>query len=331
MKQKIQLTRQDYASKEEVRWCPGCGDYAVLAAVQKVLAEVEEKPEDVVFVSGIGCSSRFPYYLNTYGFHTIHGRAPTIATGLKMVRPELKVWVVTGDGDGLSIGAHHLLHLMRRNVNVKVLLLNNRIYGLTKGQSSPTSVVGQTTKSMPWGTMETAFSPMTLALAAHCSFVARSIDIDTPHLTSVLQAAAKFEGSAFIEIFQNCPVFNEGAFAAFAERPVRGANTLVIGPDAAPLTFNDGTQGLRWNGASFEIVGAGQASVFDPKCDRAMAYALSELNFPGFPVPVGVFNHVERPTYEGQWEQLHREEAGKKGNPSLSELLAGNRTWRRTT
>lgn len=206
------FTKKDYASDQEVRWCPGCGDYAILASVQKVLADLQRKPENTVFISGIGCASRFPYYMNAYGFHTIHGRAPTVATGLKLMRPELDVWVITGDGDGLSIGGNHLMHLMRRNVNVNILLFNNRIYGLTKGQVSPTSEFGKTTKTTPLGSIDQPLDPVAIALAAGCSFVARVVDIDTESLRAVLKSAALHEGTSFVEIYQNCNVFNDGAF-----------------------------------------------------------------------------------------------------------------------
>lgn len=224
------LTKKDFESDQEVRWCPGCGDYAILSNVQKVLADLQRKPENTVFISGIGCSSRFPYYMNTYGFHTIHGRAPTFATGLKLMRPELDVWIVTGDGDGLSIGGNHLIHLMRRNVNVTVLLCNNRIYGLTKGQISPTSEIGKVTKTTPKGSIDQPLDPIALALSVGCSFVARAIDIDTQGMQSVLKRAALHEGTSFVEIYQNCNVFNDGAFDTFADRSIRDERTLRFDP-----------------------------------------------------------------------------------------------------
>src|SRR5487761_2474575 len=211
------LTRKDFESDQEVRWCPGCGDYAILSAVQAVFAELGVRRENIVFISGIGCSSRFPYYMNTYGFHTIHGRAPALATGLKVSRPDLDVWVVTGDGDGLSIGGNHLIHALRRNIDFNILLFNNRIYGLTKGQYSPTSEVGKVTKSTPMGSLDFPFNPVSLALGAEAPFVARTIDSDRKHLTAVLRAAADHRGTAFVEIYQNCPIFNDDAFAPVTE------------------------------------------------------------------------------------------------------------------
>ena len=215
------LTRKDYASDQDVRWCPGCGDYAILAQVQKVMAQLGVERENTVFVSGIGCSSRFPYYMNTYGFHSIHGRAPALATGLKLARPDLSVWVVTGDGDGLSIGGNHLIHILRRNLNVNILLFNNEVYGLTKGQYSPTSRVGQVTKSSPHGSVDPPFDPLMLALGASATFVARTIDVETKHLGQVLQRAASYKGTSFVEILQNCPVFNDGVFDDVSDRATK--------------------------------------------------------------------------------------------------------------
>src|SRR5262250_3435459 len=225
------LTRKDFVSDQEVRWCPGCGDYAILAQVQKTMPEFGIEPHNVVFISGIGCSSRFPYYMNTYGFHTIHGRAPAIATGLKVSRPDLDVWVATGDGDALSIGGNHTIHMLRRNIGLKILLFNNRIYGLTKGQYSPTSEQGKVTKSTPFGSLDTPFNPVSLALGAEASFVARSIDSDRKHLTSVLRAAADHRGAAFIEIYQNCPIYNDDAFAPVTEPGPREHNVVRLEHD----------------------------------------------------------------------------------------------------
>src|SRR5690242_5180812 len=221
---KLKLTKKDLESDQDVRWCPGCGDYAILATVQRTLAQLGVKRETTVFVSGIGCSSRFPYYMNTYGFHTIHGRAPAIASGLKITRPELDVWVITGDGDGLSIGGNHMIHALRRNVNLKILLFNNQIYGLTKGQYSPTSELGKVTKSTPFGSLDFPFNPVALALGAEASFVARSLDIDRAHLTGVLRRMAAHRGAAFVEIYQNCNIFNDGAFELLTGKETKAAN-----------------------------------------------------------------------------------------------------------
>jgi len=225
------LNANDYASSESVRWCPGCGDYAVLKSMQKALATMQLKKSDCVFVSGIGCAGRFPYYLDTFGFHTVHGRAPTIATGLKLTRPELNVWVITGDGDGLSIGASHLMHIMRRNVNVTILLFNNQVYGLTKGQYSPTSPIGQRSKSTPYGSIDKPLKPLSVALAAGCSFVARGLDRNTKHLSDLLVSANAHNGTAFIEIYQNCPVFNDGVFSQFEHKGESNENMRYIQSD----------------------------------------------------------------------------------------------------
>src|SRR5881394_40665 len=231
-----ELTKKDFVSNQEVRWCPGCGDYAILNNVQKLMPELGIPREKLVFVSGIGCSSRFPYYMNTYGFHSIHGRAPAIATGLKMANPDLNVWMVTGDGDALSIGGNHLIHALRRNVDLKILLFDNRIYGLTKGQASPTSELGKKTKSSPFGTVDRPFNPLTLALGAGATFVARSVATDTVHLAQVLRRAAQHKGAAFVQIWQNCPVFNDGAFDSWAERDVRD-EALIKLEHGKPLLF----------------------------------------------------------------------------------------------
>lgn len=325
----VNLTKEDFASDQEVRWCPGCGDYAILASMQKVLPELGIKKENMVFISGIGCSSRFPYYLNTYGFHTIHGRAPTIATGLKIARPDLSVWVITGDGDGLSIGANHLLHLMRRNVNVTVLLFNNRIYGLTKGQYSPTSEKGKKTKTTPFGSIDEPFSPIALALAAGCSFVARAIDVDSQGLQWVLKEAAKHQGTSFVEIYQNCNVFNDGAFANISDRTLRAERTVTLQP-GKPLLFGQNQEkALRYNGVDFEVVSASDEKIYVHENDIsiAMSIKLNELAFPDFPVPIGIFRAVSRPAYE---EEVHAQvKDAKERNPaaSLHSLLRSGKTW----
>ncbi len=328
------LSRDDFVSDQEVRWCPGCGDYAILASVQKVLPELGIKRENTVFVSGIGCSSRFPYYMNTFGFHTIHGRAPTIATGLKIARPELSVWVITGDGDGLSIGTNHLLHLMRRNVDVTVLLFNNRIYGLTKGQYSPTSEKGKKTKTTPMGSLDHPFDPVHLALAAGCSFVARSIDVDSKHLQWVLKEAALHKGTSFVEIYQNCNVFNDGAFTSISDRSVRANNTVTIEP-GSPLVFGANSEkGLSFNGNDFEVISMDENDaqsrvyVHQNEPSVAMAMKLNELTHPDFPVPVGIFRAIERPTYEQEVAEQVAQSQENHPNASLEALLHSGKTWK---
>ncbi len=327
------LNRESFASDQEVRWCPGCGDYAILASVQKVLPELGIKRENTVFVSGIGCSSRFPYYMNTFGFHTIHGRAPTVATGLKLARPELSVWVVTGDGDGLSIGTNHLLHLMRRNVDVTILLFNNRIYGLTKGQYSPTSEKGKKTKTTPLGSLDHPFDPVHLALAAGCSFVARSIDVDSKHLQWVLKEAALHKGTSFVEIYQNCNVFNDGAFTSISDRSVRANNTVTLEP-GSPVTFGQNNEkGLAFKNGEFEIIAmdsadAQQVYVHQNEESIAMAIKLNELSHPEFPVPTGIFRAIPRPIYEEEVAQQVATSQAQMPNASLEGLLHSGKTWK---
>jgi len=331
-------TRQDFTSDQIVRWCPGCGDYSILAQMQRVMPNICEKlgilRENVVFVSGIGCSSRFPYYMNTYGFHGIHGRAPTIASGLKASRPELSVWVATGDGDGLSIGGNHLIHCLRRNIDLKILLFNNRIYGLTKGQYSPTSELGKKTKSSPMGTVEHPMNPVCLALAAEATFVARTVDTDTKHLQAVLERAAEHKGAAFIEIFQNCNVFNDGAFFSFTERDVRDDKTVLL-EHGKPLIFGkDRKKAIRLNGVRPEVVeltdgtGPGDLLIHDEKADSpTLAYLLSQFGEPNFPIPLGVYRCVDKPVYEVLMEEQIRAAVQKMGKGNLKALLGSGDTW----
>jgi len=329
------LTRADFATDQTVRWCPGCGDYAILAQVQKVMPELGIPRENIVFVSGIGCSSRFPYYMNTYGFHSIHGRAPTIATGLKVSRPELSVWVVTGDGDGLSIGGNHLIHAMRRNLDLKILLFNNRIYGLTKGQYSPTSEFGKKTKSSPFGTAEQPINPLGVALASECTFVARSVDIDTHHLSSMVERAAAHKGTAFIEIYQNCNIFNDHAFDSFAAREVR-SDQMVQLEHGRPLVFGkDRNKGVRLRGVHPEVVTLGENGVTEKDLlvhdesaqEPTLAYLLSRMNHPDYPVPVGVFYRAERPRLEEIVEQQSIQATARLGAGSVERLLNSGATW----
>jgi len=329
-------TAKDFTSDQEVRWCPGCGDYAVLAAVRSFLPELGLKRENVVFVSGIGCSSRFPYYLNTYGMHSIHGRAPTIATGLAVTRPDLSVFVVTGDGDALSIGGNHLIHLMRRNVNLTVLLFNNRIYGLTKGQYSPTSEVGKITKSTPMGSIDQPFNPLSLVLGAEAGFVARAIDADRKQLTEVLRAATAHRGTSFVEIFQDCPIFNDGAFDLIRKGGDDAKQRLVPLRHGEPIRFGledeygvvrseDGF-GLRI--APISEVGEDAVIIHDAhRPDPSLAFALSRLSDQDLTHTVtGIFRNVDRPTYDdGAREQVRHAKETKTAD--LGSLLRGQDTW----
>ena len=329
------LTKKDFQSDQEVRWCPGCGDYAILSAVQSIFPELGIPREKFVVVSGIGCSSRFPYYLETYGFHSIHGRAPAVASGLKMTRPELDVWVVTGDGDALSIGGNHLIHALRRNVGLKILLFNNRIYGLTKGQYSPTSETGKRTKSTPVGSVDLPFNPLSVALGAGASFVARSVDIFQPHLKSVLKRAAQHRGSAFVEIYQNCNIFNDQAFSRITDKEGRQEQALYL-EHGKPLVFGKGSsRGLRLAGPDLEIVeldkdGASedQCLVWDEKrMDPSLAFQLAQLDAPPFPVPLGVLRAVELPAYEDGVVSQIQDQAERLGSGKLEELIGAGDIW----
>ncbi|MFN0149031.1 MAG: 2-oxoacid:ferredoxin oxidoreductase subunit beta [Dehalococcoidia bacterium] len=323
-------TRKDFVSDQEVRWCPGCGDYAILAQMQKVLPDLGVRKENLVFVSGIGCSSRFPYYVESYGFHSIHGRALTVATGLKTARPELTVFVVTGDGDGLSIGGNHLLHAMRRNVDLNVILFNNRIYGLTKGQFSPTSEMGKVTKSSPYGTTEAPLNPIRIALAAGATFVARTVDRDIKHLEQTLSQAAHHKGISFVEVYQNCNIFNDGAFSPFAEKEVRQDKMLYL-EDGKPLRFGtDRQHGIRLNGFAPEIVEDTASDngliVHDVKANAVLSNILVGMDYPAFPVPVGVFRDVDAPTFD-EMVAAQVDTAKAKGTPDFQTLLNGPETW----
>jgi 2-oxoglutarate ferredoxin oxidoreductase subunit beta len=333
--------RKDFTSDQEVRWCPGCGDYAVLAAVQGFLPDLGLKRENIVFVSGIGCAARFPYYLNTYGMHSIHGRAPAIATGLATTRSDLSVWVVTGDGDALSIGGNHLIHALRRNVNMKILLFNNRIYGLTKGQYSPTSEPGKVTKSTPMGSLDNPFNPVSLALGAEATFVARTIDSDRKHLTSVLSAAAAHRGTALVEIYQNCPIFNDGAFDSMKARSAQdGQSGIIPLTHGEPIRFGaDGGMGVARDPKTGGVrivdvdeVGVDQLLVHDAHAgDPTTAFALSRLTDAGVlqQAPVGIFRQVEQPTYDDQArEQISTAQQGTDDrDAALAGLVAGGDTW----
>jgi 2-oxoglutarate ferredoxin oxidoreductase subunit beta len=326
---------KDFKSDQEVRWCPGCGDYAILAAFQSFLPELDVPRENLVIVSGIGCSSRLPYYVNSYGLHSIHGRAPAIATGLAASRQDLSVWVITGDGDALSIGGNHLIHALRRNVNIKILLFNNRIYGLTKGQYSPTSEQGKVTKSTPYGSLDTPFNPLSLALGAEASFVARTIDSDRKHLTSVLRAAADHRGTAFVEIYQNCPIYNDDAFAPVTEPGSREERVIRL-EQGQPVRFGAaGEHGLRFGPlGSLEVVDAeggadGSHLVHDAHtADPSYAFALSRLDSTDFAhTPIGVFRDVQRPTYDDAMAGQIDAARQRQGDGDLAALLAGSDTW----
>ena len=329
------LKAKDFKSDQEVRWCPGCGDYAILAAFQSFLPELGVPRENVVVISGIGCSSRLPYYVNSYGMHSIHGRASAIASGLATTRRDLSVWVVTGDGDALSIGGNHLIHALRRNVNIKIMLFNNRIYGLTKGQYSPTSEQGKITKSTPFGSLDTPFNPISLALGAEASFVARTIDSDRKHLTSVLRAAADHQGAAFIEIYQNCPIFNDDAFAPLTEPDSREQRVIRL-EHGEPVRFGtDRSRGLRFNShGSLEVVDVAEAGeesllVHDTHAaDPSYAFALSRLDDRDFShTPIGIFRQAPRPSYDELMAAQIEDAKAKQGTGDLAALLAGGDTW----
>ena len=330
----ITHSRADFQTDQEVRWCPGCGDYTILASVQNFLATIDRPREEFVFVSGIGCSSRFPYYVNTYGMHSIHGRAPAIATGISATRPDLSVWVVTGDGDALSIGGNHLIHALRRNVNLKILLFNNQIYGLTKGQYSPTSEEGKRTKSSPAGSIDHPFNPVSLALGAEATFVARTLDMDRAHTTAILEAAYAHQGTALIEIYQNCNVFNDKAFIQLTGKEERAYNRINL-EHGKPIRFGPNNEkAVVLDGPDAKIVDA--ASV-DPSrilvhdetlSNPSVAFALSRLaHGPYSPTPLGIFRRVQRPTYEQVLERQVADAQAKQGPGDLSKLIRSHGTW----
>jgi 2-oxoglutarate ferredoxin oxidoreductase subunit beta len=329
------LKPADFASDQDVRWCPGCGDYSILAQMKKMLPSLGIEREKIVFVSGIGCSSRFPYYLNTYGVHSIHGRAPAIATGLKSVRPDLKVFVITGDGDGLSIGGNHLMHTIRRNLDINIILFNNRIYGLTKGQYSPTSPLGKVTKSTPVGSIDNPLHPLSIAIGCEASFVARSIDVNIKHLTDTLFRAANHKGTAFIEVYQNCNVFNDGAWEYATDRALKTDNVLEL-EHGKPLIFGKNRdKGIRLNGLEPEVVELGKGISEDDLLfhdektpEPSLAYLLSRLRHEdGFPEPIGVFRAVDRPKYDEELNRQVSDAIAKKGRGDLGKLFNSGETW----
>ena len=330
-------TAKDFTSDQDVRWCPGCGDYSILAQVQRTFPEIIETPkENVVWVSGIGCSSRFPYYMDTYGIHGIHGRAPIIATGVKIANPELSVWVATGDGDLLSIGGNHFIHSCRKNIDIKVLLFNNRIYGLTKGQYSPTSEKGKVTKTTPYGSVDYPFNPLSLALGAEATFVSRTLDRNPKHLQEILKRAGKHRGMAFIEIYQNCNIFNDGAFFKLSEKETKDDSVLIL-EHGKPMVFGkDSSKGIKLDGAKPTIVDItnGKYSkddlwVHDEFADSpAHAMILAHLDDnPDFPTPIGVFRQVIKETYDAGIARQIEQVTDKKGKGDLEKMLLGGNTW----
>ncbi|MBB5122822.1 2-oxoacid:ferredoxin oxidoreductase subunit beta [Streptomyces eurocidicus] len=336
-KAEAKQSMKDFKSDQEVRWCPGCGDYAILAAVQGFMPELGLAKENIVFISGIGCSSRFPYYMNTYGMHSIHGRAPAIATGLASSRQDLSVWVVTGDGDALSIGGNHLIHALRRNVNLKILLFNNRIYGLTKGQYSPTSEVGKITKSTPMGSLDAPFNPVSLAIGAEASFVARTVDSDRKHLTEVLRQAAEHPGTALVEIYQNCNIFNDGAFEALKDKD-QAQEAVIRLEHGHPIRFGtDNTKGVIRDRATgdlrvIEVTPENEADILVHDAHTpspTTAFALSRLADPDtlHHTPIGVFRSTERPVYDTLMSDQLETAVEQKGKGDLTTLLTGNDTW----
>lgn len=328
------LQPKDLASDQEVRWCPGCGDYSILAQMKKALAPLGIAREKMVFIAGIGCSSRFPYYMNTYGLHTIHGRAPTFATGLKSSRPDLTVWVITGDGDGLSIGGNHLIHAIRRNLDIKIVLFNNEIYGLTKGQYSPTSRLGTRTKSSPLGSIDPPLRPLSLAIGAEATFVARTLDVDVNHLTETLRRASAHKGTAFIEVYQNCKIFNDGVFEYATDKSIKADNILFL-EHGKPLIFGkDRSKGIRLHGLDPEVVSLGSGIgvddllMHDERAEEpSLAYLLSRMVYPRFPECFGVFRAVERPTYEETLNMQIEDVVRAKGRGKLEDLFASEDTW----
>ena len=327
------LTKKDFATDQEVRWCPGCGDYAILAAVQATFADMGMERHKVAIVSGIGCASRFPYYMNTYGFHTVHGRAPAVATGLKITNPDLSVWIVSGDGDALSIGGNHLIHLLRRNIDVNLMLFDNRIYGLTKGQYSPTSEMGKKTKSTPFGSVDRPFDPATLALGAGATFVARSIDVHAPHLKETLKQAHAHKGCSFVQIFQNCNIFNDGAFENIREKKLRDDHVIEL-KHGEPLIFGkERDKGIRWNNNQPEVVTLGNGIsesdliVHDEAGPIGYLMTLAAMRPPEFPMPLGVLRRIDAPTVDAGIHEQIEAVTEKKGAGKLEEIVYSGNIW----
>ncbi len=331
----VTLTRKDFESDQEVRWCPGCGDYSILAALQSVFPEIGMQPHDTVFVSGIGCAARLPYYMNTYGVHSIHGRAPALATGVAMTQPDLHVWVIGGDGDMLSIGGNHLIHALRRNVNIKILMFNNQIYGLTKGQYSPTSEQGKVTKSTPFGSIDHPFNPISVAIGSEASFVARTHDMDRKHMMETFRRAHEHRGAAFVEVYQNCNVFNDGAFDAILKKDAR-PDMLIPLRHGEPIRFGaDGAHGVAVNrfGEPYvcEVADVGEDGLLihdEHRPDPTLAFSLSRLSTgPHMPTPIGVFRDVDRPVYEVEVAAQVDAAVERQGPGDLAAVLASGPTW----
>ena len=328
------LTKKDFVSDQEVRWCPGCGDYAILSSVQKVFPDLGVAKEDFLIVSGIGCSSRFPYYMDTYGFHSIHGRAPAVASGAKIANPDLSVWIVTGDGDSMSIGGNHFIHILRRNLDLNILMFNNQIYGLTKGQYSPTSEMGKVTKSTPMGSLDYPFNPPQLALGANGTFIARTIDRDQKHLASIITEAHLHQGTSFIEIYQNCNIFNDGAFSELTEKETKADTQLVL-EHGKPMLFGpDNNKGLKLDGSNFVVVNIDSEHSIDEvlihdKKDKNLGMLLSEITYtPNLPVPLGILYQEDKPSYEKMLIEQIEESIKLKGKGDLQKILLGTNHWK---
>ena len=332
MSETTQLTKKDFTSDQDVRWCPGCGDYAILAQVQKVFPELNIPKENMVVVSGIGCSSRFPYYMNTYGFHSIHGRAPAVASGVKLSNPDLSVWVITGDGDAMSIGGNHFIHVLRRNVNMNILLFNNRIYGLTKGQYSPTSEVGKITKSTPMGSLDLPFNPPALAFGASGTFIARTIDRELKHMGNIIKLSEQHKGTSFIEIYQNCNIFNDGAFSNLTDKEVKSDNVIAVEENMPMIFGKEKDKGLILDGHNFKVATIGNnvslddLMVHNPE-DKTLGLMLSEMTYDdSLPVPIGILYKENKPTYESMLvKQI--EKAKNMSKNDLQAMIAGPNTW----
>ena len=329
----IQLTKKDFVSDQDIRWCPGCGDYAILSQVQKVFPTLGVPKHKFLVVSGIGCSSRFPYYMDCYGFHSIHGRAPAVATGAKLANPDLSVWVITGDGDAMSIGGNHLIHVLRRNIDMNILLFNNRIYGLTKGQYSPTSELGKKTVSTPMGSLDYPFNPPALALGSGGSFVARAMDKETKHMGEIISESHSHSGTSFVEIYQNCNIFNDNAFATLTDREKKSTTRILL-EDGKPMLFGpENNLGLKLNGSNFEVIELGKdytaddVLIHDVK-DKNLAILIGEMTYnEKLPVPFGVFYKEEKPTYEEMMTNQIDDAITSKGKPDLQSLINGAETW----
>ena len=327
------LTKKDFTSDQDVRWCPGCGDYAILSQVQKIFPELGVPREDFLVVSGIGCSSRFPYYMNTYGFHSIHGRAPAIASGAKLANPKLSVWIATGDGDAMSIGGNHLIHILRRNMDIKILMFNNRIYGLTKGQYSPTSELGKKTKSTPHGSLDHPFNPLSLALGSGATFAARTLDREIKHLGEIVKRCNEHKGTSFVDIYQNCNIYNDGAFFDLTDKETKAETQLVL-EHGQPMVYGaEQSKGLRLNGSQLESVTLGKDFSIDDilvhdESNKSLAFYLSEITLdPKLPTPIGVLYKEDKPTYDEMMKDQIKEATKSKGQGDLNELLNMGHTW----